>query len=558
MMRNNFWKGGAALAFAALLSVGMTACRSEGSKACAHGETETVTLIEATCTEDGKTKTVCKDCKVILSETEVKALGHDFGEWRETSEASCSSYGVLERTCARGCKEYDSVDKLTHTTGEDGKCTVCTQTVYSLGLKYTLSDDGEYYSVALGGATDEDIVIPAVWENKPVREIAAEGFAYSNRMKSVTVPESVEKISSGAFNGSNALTTVYWNARACADFADRNWAFLRSDTAAELHVVFGRNVERIPARMFFPLYNDTSRVPNVTEVTFEEGSKLQSVGDYAFYRTPISEISLPEGLKSIGEYAFAHTGLTSVRAVGLSEVGDFAFCNNKELVSVELGGDVDSFGTNVFDYCIGLQTADFSKLRGRLGASLFKNCYELTSATFAEGVTGIPERAFYGCKRLQSAELPDSVLEIGAETFVGCENVRSITIGKSVEKIGNDAFSGLVNVTEVYYNAVSVADFGNGNGVFLSLGKNTVGVRFVLGEEVTRLPARFFFPSADSGELPNISEIGLNSALSVIGEYAFFGADCTVSYAGTQTQWQAVTVGDCNDGLANVMCKGGN
>lgn len=57
--------------------------------------------VAATCTEAGKTAGKhCDDCgKVIEEQTEVKALGHSWGAWTVTKEATTSEEGVETRVC---------------------------------------------------------------------------------------------------------------------------------------------------------------------------------------------------------------------------------------------------------------------------------------------------------------------------------------------------------------------------------------------------------------------------------------------------------------------------
>ncbi len=76
---------------------------------CQKGGTETVTA--ATCTTDAKTVDICTYCKeeIAGSEKTVKnsKLGHDFGEWTNTKEATCAETGENTRTCSR-CSETET------------------------------------------------------------------------------------------------------------------------------------------------------------------------------------------------------------------------------------------------------------------------------------------------------------------------------------------------------------------------------------------------------------------------------------------------------------------
>lgn len=62
------------------------------------------------------------------------------------------------------------------------------------GLCFTLNVDGISYRVSNGRCTDENVVIPSVFNEKPVTEIAAGAFKNRANLKSVTIPESITLI----------------------------------------------------------------------------------------------------------------------------------------------------------------------------------------------------------------------------------------------------------------------------------------------------------------------------------------------------------------------------
>ena len=121
--------------------------------------------IEATCTQTGKTEGKhCSVCgEVIIAQTEIPALGHNFGGWVVTKPATCTSEGEAIRTCSR-CpeKEMGRIDKLEHTVvidsavsatcTEKGKtegshCSECGETIIAqkevpaLGHNYKVESD---------------------------------------------------------------------------------------------------------------------------------------------------------------------------------------------------------------------------------------------------------------------------------------------------------------------------------------------------------------------------------------------------------------------------------
>lgn len=43
---------------------------------------------------------------------------------------------------------------------------------------------------------------------------------------------------------------------------------------------------------------------NLKEIVFEEGTKLEEIGDWCFWSSELKEITLPKTLKKIGSYTF--------------------------------------------------------------------------------------------------------------------------------------------------------------------------------------------------------------------------------------------------------------
>ncbi len=88
---------------------------------CEAGETKVYS--EATCTENAKTVDICRYCnEEIANSIRIDfgtKLGHDFGDWQETTPASCDENGEKTKSCSR-CDEVEtmSIPAYGHTTGE--------------------------------------------------------------------------------------------------------------------------------------------------------------------------------------------------------------------------------------------------------------------------------------------------------------------------------------------------------------------------------------------------------------------------------------------------------
>ena len=91
-----------------------------------HIETQSHNFIEKatapTCDTQGYSVFTCKDCGYTYTGAEVDALGHDFGAWTITREATCTETGEKKRVCSV-CSATETetvpVDENAHAWGEE-------------------------------------------------------------------------------------------------------------------------------------------------------------------------------------------------------------------------------------------------------------------------------------------------------------------------------------------------------------------------------------------------------------------------------------------------------
>lgn len=87
---------------------------------------------------------------------------------------------------------------------------------YSRGLVYALSDDGTYYGVSgKGTCADNDLVIPPMYKGLPVESIMWSAFKGDSTVQSVTIPKSINYISSYAFYGCSNLKNAVFKDTNC-------------------------------------------------------------------------------------------------------------------------------------------------------------------------------------------------------------------------------------------------------------------------------------------------------------------------------------------------------
>lgn len=136
--------------------------------------------------------------------------------------------------------------------------------------------------------------------------IPGEVFYNCTEMTSITIPENVTSIGTGAFFNCTGLTSV-----------------------------------NIPASVTSIGYDAFSECTGLTTVTFGENSKLTSIGDDAFYNcNSLTEITIPNRVTNIGKYAFELcSNLTAVTIpASVTIISDYAFNGCSSLTNITYEG----------------------------------------------------------------------------------------------------------------------------------------------------------------------------------------------------------------------------
>ena len=192
-------------------------------------------------------------------------------------------------------------------------------------------------------------------------------------------------------------------------------------------VVVDEGITTIAAYSFGPFdpYGvESTRYPNLTKITLPE--TIKSIEDYAFYKTGLEHIELPEGLEIIGVSAFSGSSLSGDLTLPktLKTIGQSAF-SNTGITSVDLNEGM-TLGGNAFSDCNSLKVVTIAKDIFYSGSgsgnavrenAAFSNCKSLEKVIIHGG--GIVYIAL-------SSVYPENGL--AQDMFMGCTSLKEVTI----------------------------------------------------------------------------------------------------------------------------------
>ena len=201
---------------------------------------------------------------------------------------------------------------------------------------------------------------------------------------------------------------------------------------------------------------------NLKTVVFEDGSKVQKIGDKAFANNyNLSKINLPSELVTIGQSAFWNTAITGELVIPdkVTSIGNSAFSNSKlesvilpdsltkinsntfnenNLSNIKLPANLETIESHAFSQCTGsIESLVLPNSLKKIGISAFWQT-SIKNIKLSENLETIERQAFSNCG-LENIELPTSLKTIGEDAF-NSNNITKLTIPANISEIGKNAF----------------------------------------------------------------------------------------------------------------------
>ena len=189
---------------------------------------------------------------------------------------------------------------------------------------------------------------------------------------------------------------------------------------------------------------------------------ITAIGEGAFKNCKnLLSITIPEGVMSIGAHAFEGCTLTSATIPANCAVGEGAFPESCTVTyaaapNVLCTYEINESGITIIGY------------EGALPAEAI-----LPGEIDGKPVTAISGDAFEGCRSLTSVTIPEGVMRIGDEAFANCESLTSVTIPNSVTLICDLVFLNCYSLTDIRV-AEDNANYSSRDGVLFDKAQTTL------------------------------------------------------------------------------------
>ena len=393
---------------------------------------------------------------------------------------------------------------------------------------YTLDNSAAPWSLYRGSIQTLEI-------KEGVTAIREQAFTGMDNLNSILLPESITELARNAFSN---VPTIYY-AGTYEDWQSKNFSFNFSG---------------------YDVVCNTTAIPDTSETS-------GSCGDYLTWNfesetgTLTIFSSQPDAIESYTPgkapwYQFASQIKTVIMDNGVTVIGDYAFADCTNLISVTLPEKLSAIGKCAFSNCIYLNSIVIPNEVENIGAQAFYNCQQLRTVSIPVSVTiwgtGCFDKCtglwnvYYAGSKAQWQEcggaqyIPEDVMHYGSNIEATSGQCGKNAVWKFDEETGKLTISG----TGPMYDYAQSGPSGLEVSPWYQLGDYILSVEVQDG--ITYIGSSCFW------DCYNLQQVTISSSVTHIGAYAFCNSDRleNIHYMGS---WSDLTFAQIDTALLDLL-----
>ncbi len=452
-----------------------------------------------------------------------------------------ASLTEIGRSCFYSCSSLTTIDlpENLQTIGYSAFYFCEALTEIDIPSSVTLIDEYAFFEcTSLAGS----VVIP-----DGITEIKMMSF-YNTEITDLYITSSVTSIGNNAFGQCSSLENIYYSGNIEA------WNNVSIGTGssyverATIHYNYSSEINTLGSIEYVISENEIRIIGCDPEAQGEidipseiDGFPVTVIDKSAFENcTGVISVSIPSTVNRIYSYAFSKSGITEITIPeGIEVLAERTFYSCSELADVNLPTSLKTIERNAFSWCEALEYIEIPASVETIGDWAFSFA-GLKSVVVPDGIT-VLNGTFSNCE-LVTAILPESLTVIGPSTFFSCRYLEKVNMPKNLTVIGESAFSYCRKLKEINIpsTVTQIGSFAFNTCIALS-------GRLTLPDALTEISHGAFGKCI-------FDEVIIPSGITTISADAF--AEClavnNVFFCGTEDEWNSINVESGNEFLTSA------